>query len=96
MTRKLAALMLALLPSLAFAQAAAGDAAAGASMAFLVIAACVGLAALALWLWALVDCLRDDTAVGNEKLLWALIILLGGAIGAILYLLIRRPQRNRR
>ena len=93
MTRKPAALLFAMLPSLAFAQSAPGDA--GAAMPFLLVFGVVAIAAFALWVWALVDCLRDETATGNDKLLWALIIVLLGAIGAILYLLIRRPQRRR-
>ena len=93
MTRKLFALTLALLPSLALAQSAAGDS--GVPMLFMAFVVLIAIVAVGLWLWALVDCLRDETAVGNEKLLWALIILLGGAIGAILYLVIRRPQRRR-
>ena len=46
-----------------------------------------------LWLWALVDCLRNEPSEGNDKIIWILVILFGNAIGAVLYLLIRRPKR---
>jgi hypothetical protein len=53
----------------------------------------LGLCA-AIWIWALVDCLRYEPAQGNEKLIWIIVIVFTYVIGAILYLLIRRPQRQ--
>jgi hypothetical protein len=47
-----------------------------------------------LWIWALIDALRvpDDAMypTGN-KLVWVLVIILTGFIGAIIYLAIGRP-----
>jgi hypothetical protein len=48
-----------------------------------------------LWIWMLVDCLTKEPAEGNERLIWLLVIVLVGFIGALLYLLIRRPQRKK-
>jgi hypothetical protein len=58
-----------------------------------VICIVVGLALSVFWLWMLVDCLAKEPSAGNEKLLWAVVILLTHALGALLYYVIRRPQR---
>lgn len=54
----------------------------------------LGLASVVLWVWALVDCLnRKDYDSDNEKLLWALVILFAGIIGAaIYYFLVKRKK----
>ena len=54
----------------------------------------IGLAMSGLWIWALIDCATNDPS-GTEKIVWILIILLGGCIGATIYLLVRRPKRMR-
>lgn len=46
-----------------------------------------------LWLWPLIDCIRNEPSTGNDKIVWILIILFTGFIGGALYLLIRRSQR---
>lgn len=48
-----------------------------------------------LWIWALIDCLQHEPSSGNEKIVWVIVILLTHWIGALLYLLVRRPQRIR-
>jgi phospholipase D-like protein len=47
------------------------------------------------WIWMLVDCLAKEPSQGNEKVIWALVIVLTHALGGLLYYLIRRPQRIR-
>ena len=54
----------------------------------------VGLCLTALWIWMLIDCLTKETDVGNSRLIWALVIVLTHAIGALIYLLVRRPARK--
>ena len=54
------------------------------------------LALMALWLWTLVDCATKEPSEGNDKLVWVLIILLTNWIGAIIYLIVRRPERIRK
>jgi hypothetical protein len=58
-------------------------------MMILLIAA-VGLG---FWIWALVDCVTKEPPQGNDRLMWILIIALAGWIGALIYVLVRRPQR---
>jgi ATP-dependent Zn protease len=55
----------------------------------------ISIASTILWIWALVDCAINETDEGNNKLVWVLIIVFANAIGALLYLLIRRPERIR-
>lgn len=63
--------------------------------------ACLGafglllLAAFGIWVWALVDCLRNEPGDGNDKTVWTLVILFLHGLGGALYLLVRRPQRIR-
>ena len=46
------------------------------------------------WIWALIDCVKNEPNDGNEKLFWILIILFTHFIGAILYFIIQKPKRN--
>jgi hypothetical protein len=46
-----------------------------------------------LWIFALVDCLRNEPSEGNEKLLWTLVIVFTSFLGAVVYLVLRRPKR---
>ncbi len=52
-----------------------------------------GLAALALWIWVLVDCITKEPSGSNEKIMWILIIVFTTWIGALIYYFVRRPQR---
>ncbi|MCZ6603507.1 MAG: PLDc N-terminal domain-containing protein [Planctomycetota bacterium] len=45
------------------------------------------------WIWMLVDCATNEPSEGNEKIIWILIIIFTHPIGALIYLLVRRPQR---
>ena len=53
----------------------------------------LGLLGTAFWVWMLIDCALNEPTAGNDKLIWVLIILFAQVLGAILYLLVRRPQR---
>ncbi len=53
-----------------------------------------GLAALAVWIYALVDAIRvpDDSMYrAGNKLVWVLVIVFAQFIGAIIYLTVGRP-----
>jgi hypothetical protein len=57
----------------------------------------VVLALVALWIWALVDAIRvpDDADYrAGTKLIWVLVIVLTGFIGAAVYLAVGRPARR--
>lgn len=53
----------------------------------------LSLASTAFWVYTLVDCLMHEPSVGNDKVIWALVIVFTGLIGSLLYYFIRRPQR---
>jgi len=54
-----------------------------------------GLAGTIFWIWALVDCATKEPNEGNQKVVWILVIIFTHFIGALLYVLIRRPERIR-
>ena len=67
-------------------------AAIGSALILLVI-----LALAALWVWALVDAIRvpdDRDYRAGTKLVWILVIVLTGFIGAAVYLAVGRPARR--
>ena len=61
-------------------------------LVFLMLAA-LGIGVTILWIWVLVDCATKEPPEGNDKLVWVLIIVLAGWIGALIYLFARRPSR---
>lgn len=55
----------------------------------------VGLGLFVLWVWALVEVLRFETDEKNQRLMWGLVVGLTYAVGALIYLIVRRPERQR-
>ncbi len=53
----------------------------------------MGVGGTILWIWMIVDCATKERPEGNERLVWILIIVLTHWIGALIYLLARRPKR---
>jgi hypothetical protein len=47
------------------------------------------------WILTLVDCATNEPSEGNEKIIWILVIIFTHALGALLYRLVRRPERLR-
>ena len=45
------------------------------------------------WVWVLFDCLTKEPSEGNDKVAWLLFILFVPLVGAIIYYLVRRPER---
>ena len=56
----------------------------------------LGIGGTILWIWMLIDCATNEPSEGNEKIIWILVIVLTHWIGALIYLLARRPQRIQR
>jgi len=54
----------------------------------------ISIACTAFWIWMLVDCLMNESSKGNEKLVWALVIVLLPLLGSLIYYLVRRPRRK--
>jgi hypothetical protein len=55
----------------------------------------VGIGGTVLWVWMLVDCATNEPPEGNDKVIWIVIIVLTHFLGALIYLLVRRPERLR-
>ena len=56
----------------------------------------LGIGGTILWIWMLIDCATNEPSEGNDKVVWILVIALTHWIGALIYLLARRPQRIQR
>jgi prolipoprotein diacylglyceryltransferase len=52
------------------------------------------LAGYAFWIWMIVDCATKESSVGNDKLVWILIIVFAQIIGALIYYFVRRRPRR--
>jgi hypothetical protein len=63
---------------------------------FCLVGGLIGLAGLALWIWMLVEVLTRETDEGNNRLVWALVIVFTYWVGALIYLLVRRQERIRK
>jgi len=45
------------------------------------------------WIRMIIDCLTNEPSEGNDKIIWVLVIIFLGLIGALIYALARRPKR---
>jgi hypothetical protein len=45
------------------------------------------------WVWMLLDCIRYENE--RDKVVWILVIVLAGVLGALIYLFARRVPRRR-
>lgn len=59
----------------------------------IVLALPIGLSLLAFWIWMLIDCLTRESKAGNDRLVWALVIVFTKLLGAALYYFIRYRRR---
>ncbi len=51
-----------------------------------------GLLIFAFWIWALVDCIKNNRLSDTEKIVWVLVIILLNALGGLIYLLAGRNK----
>ena len=45
----------------------------------------VGIASTAFWIWMLIDAAQREFKKDNDKVIWILVIVLVGGIGALIY-----------
>lgn len=50
------------------------------------------VAAFVVWLWALVDAIKNPALDSNERLLWVVVIVVAQLIGAIVYFIIGKNK----
>jgi len=53
----------------------------------------IGLGGMALWIWTLIDCITNEPQEGNERIVWVVVIAVAQLVGALIYLIVRRPKR---
>lgn len=64
-------------------------------LAFYCVFFIVAIAAVVFWIWMLIDALkRENYDSSNDKLLWALVILLGSTLGALIYYFIIKKKKD--
>ena len=54
----------------------------------------LGIAALCVWIWALIDAIQNPTLDSTMRIVWVLVIVFTQIIGAIIYLAIGRSTRT--
>ena len=52
----------------------------------------IGLAMLAFWVWMLIDAITRNFKDGTEKIIWILVIVFTGIIGAAIYYFVGRSR----
>jgi Phospholipase_D-nuclease N-terminal len=62
-------------------------------MIFHLLTVALLLGASVFWVFMIVDCATKEPTVGNDKLIWTLIIIFTHWIGALIYYFVRRPRR---
>ncbi|MDA8417143.1 MAG: PLDc N-terminal domain-containing protein [Betaproteobacteria bacterium] len=45
------------------------------------------------WVWQLVDCLKSDFKKQNDKMIWLIVLLLAGPLGALIYTFVGKRQK---
>lgn len=53
----------------------------------------IGIGGTIIWIWTIIDCATNEPPEGNDRLIWTLIVVLTHWIGALIYLLVRKPKR---
>jgi hypothetical protein len=62
---------------------------------FMLVILPIALLATVFWIWMLVDCATKEPGQGNDKIIWILVIIFTHWIGALIYYLVRRPERKK-
>lgn len=62
---------------------------------FFLFALAIGIGGTVLWIWMLIDCATNEPSEGSDKIVWILVIVFTHLLGALIYLLVRRPERKR-
>ena len=66
----------------------------GGGLGLILVLAC-SFAPLIFWIWTIIDCVQNEPSAGNDKIVWLLVIFFTNFIGALLYIIIRKPERKR-
>jgi asparagine N-glycosylation enzyme membrane subunit Stt3 len=61
---------------------------------FFLIFGLIGLAFFAFWLWMLIDAVKTTPSADNQRLIWILVVVFLGVIGAAVYYFVQRPKNQ--
>lgn len=64
-------------------------------MAFMGLWAVVSVIVLIFWIWMIVDVARRVFKNNVEKIIWLVVVVLGGWVGALVYLIVIRMNNPR-
>ena len=56
------------------------------------IHAIIGLISFVFWIWMLIDAIQNPTLVGNQRIVWVLVIIFLPCIGALIYYFVGRSK----
>jgi hypothetical protein len=45
------------------------------------------------WIWMLIEAATKERAESQDRIIWVLVVLIGGFFGALVYFFARRPKR---
>ena len=60
---------------------------------FVLVLVPIALAAFAFWVWMIIDCATNEPSVGNDKLVWMIVIIFAQVVGAFIYYFVRHTKR---
>jgi hypothetical protein len=63
---------------------------------FLSLGGLISLAATVFWIWCIIDVVTKEPSEEGNKVIWVLVVVLLHLLGALIYFLVRRPERIRR
>jgi len=55
----------------------------------------LGVLSFIFWIWMLIDCIKNESIIGNEKVAWVLAIALTHWVGALVYFFAGRRRSVR-
>ncbi len=58
----------------------------------LLVGGIISLTSLVVWIMALVDAIKNPRLSDNERLIWVIVILLTGCLGALIYFIVGRKK----
>ncbi len=77
------------------AQADGGEVALWGGGIFMVLMIIGAIVSFGIWLWALINAIQNPALDSTMRLIWVLVIVFTGIVGAIIYLIIGRSQFTR-
>jgi len=64
-----------------------------AELLILFVVVVFGIIGTIFWIWTLIDVATKEPNEGSNKVVWILVIMFTHWLGALVYLVVRRPQR---